>query len=236
MRMLLLARRTGSPLYIVHVSSIETVEAMADARAKRWPVYGEALHNYLAFTNEDYAKPNGMIYHNYPALKSPRDQAALWQALSAGIVDVASSDDFTIPLAQKIAGTEVDNASGGHNGIETRMAYLFSEGVKAGRLSINRFVEVASTAPAKLFGLHPRKGIIAIGSDADIVVIDPDLKRRVTLAGLHSDCDYSLWDGWEFEGFPVLTMVRGQVLVEDGQWTGPEGVGQFVAARSPSEP
>ena len=236
MRMLLLSRRTGSPLYVVHVSSIEGVEAIADARGKRQPVYGESLHNYLAFSNEDYAKTDGMIYHNYPALKSPRDRAALWEALRSGVLDVTSSDDFTIPLAQKLAGKEVDNVSGGHNGIETRMAYLFSEGVKTGKLSINRFAEVSSTAVAKLFGLYPRKGIIAVGSDADIVIIDPNLKRTLTLADLHSNCDYSLWDGWEFNGFPILTMVRGQVLVESGEWTGPEGIGQFIPARSPSEP
>ncbi len=152
------------------------------------------------------------------------------------MLDVTSSDDLTIPFAQKIAGKEVDNASGGHNGVETRMAYLYSEGVRPGRLDINRFVDVSSTAVAKLFGLYPRKGIVAIGSDADIVIIDPDLRRTVTLADLHSNCDYSLWDGWEFHGFPVLTMLRGNVLVEDGKWTGPEGIGRFVPARSPSEP
>lgn len=235
-RMLLLSRRTGSPLYVVHVSSVESLEALAEARAKGHTAYGEALHNYLAFCNEDYAKPNGMIYHNYPALKSPRDRSALWEALRSGVLDVASSDDFTIPFAQKIAGKEVDNASGGHNGIETRMAYLFSEGVRPGRLDLNRFVDVSSTAVAKLFGLYPRKGIIAIGSDADIVVIDPHVRRTLTLADLHSDCDYSLWDGWGFHGFPTLTMLRGHVLVEDGKWTGPEGIGRFVPARSPSEP
>jgi len=236
MRMLLLARRSDSPLYIVHVSSIEGVEAIAEARGRRLPVYGESLHNYLAFCDEDYAKPDSMIYHNYPALKSAKDRAALWEALRSGVLDVTSSDDFTVPFAAKIAGERVDNATGGHNGIETRMAYLFSEGVKKGRLSINRYVDVSATAVAKLFGIYPRKGVIAIGSDADIVVIDPDLKRKVTLADLHSDCDYSIWDGWEFEGFPVMTMVRGQVLVENGEWTGPEGIGEFIPARAPSEP
>lgn len=235
-RMLLLARRSDSPLYIVHVSSIEGIEAIAEARGKHLPVYGESLHNYLAFCDEDYAKPNSMIYHNYPALKSARDRAALWEALRSGILDVTSSDDFTVPFAQKVAGERVDNATGGHNGIETRMAYLFSEGVRKGRLSINRYVDVTSTAVAKLFGIYPRKGIIAIGSDADIVIIDPNLKRRITLADLHSDCDYSLWDGWEFDGFPVVTMVRGHVLIENGEWTGPQGIGQFIPARAPEEP
>ena len=110
MRMLLLARRSEFPLYIVHVSSIEGIEAIAEARGKRLPVYGESLHNYLAFCDEDYAKPDSMIYHNYPALKSAKDRAALWEALRSGVLDVASSDDFTIPFAQKISGKEVDNA------------------------------------------------------------------------------------------------------------------------------
>ena len=235
MRMLLLARRSGSPLYIVHLSSIEGIEAVAEARAKRMPVYGEALHNYLAFCDEDYAKPDGMIYHNYPALKSAKDRDALWEAVRSDVLDVASSDDFTVPFAKKVAGKQVDNATGGHNGIETRMAYLFSEGVRKNRLSINRFVEVASTAPAKLFGLYPRKGIIAIGSDADIVIMDPALKKKIVLEDLHSDCDYSIWDGWEFHGFPVMTMLRGEILVENGVWTGREGMGSFVSGRSPSD-
>jgi dihydropyrimidinase len=234
--MLLLARRSDSPLYIVHVSSTEGVEAIAEAQGKRLPVYGESLHNYLAFCDEDYAKPNGMIYHNYPALKSAKDRAALWEALRSGVLDVTSSDDFTIPFASKTSGKDVDNALGGHNGIETRMAYLFSEGVKKGKLTLSRFVDVSSTSVAKLFGIYPRKGIIAIGSDADIVVIDPNLKRKIALADLHSNCDYSIWDGWEFDGFPVMTMLRGNILVEDGQWKGPSGIGEFIASGSPGQP
>ena len=235
-RMLLLSKRTGSPLYIVHVSSAEAVEAITEARGRSAPVYGESLHNYLAFCDEDYAKPNGMIYHNYPALKSSKDRSALWEGVRSGVLDVASSDDFTIPFASKISGKEVDNALGGHNGIETRMGYLFSEGVKKGLISINRFVEVASTSAAKLFGIYPRKGVIAIGSDADIVLIDPNQKQTIALADLHSNCDYSIWDGWELEGVPVLTMLRGAILVENGQWSGPSGMGQFIASRSPERP
>lgn len=236
MRMLLLSRRSGCPLYIVHVSSIHGIEAIAEERARRRPVYGKSLHNYLAFCNEDYARPNGMIYHNYPALKSAEDRGALWEAMRADVLDVASSDDFTIPFAQKISGQEVDNASGGHNGIETRMAFLFSEGVAGKKLTIERFVEITSTSVAKLFGLYPRKGIIAVGSDADIVIIDPDVRRTFTLADMHSDCDYSIWDGWTFNGWPVVTIMRGNVLVENGKWTGPEGLGEFIPAKLPSEP
>jgi dihydropyrimidinase len=228
-RMLLLAKRTDSPLYIVHVSSTEGVEAIAEARGKRQPVYGESLHNYLAFCDEDYAKPNGMIYHNYPALKSSKDRKALWDGLRSGVLDVAGSDDFTIPFASKISGVTVDNPLGGHNGIETRMGYLFSEGVKKGRISVNRFVDVSSTAVAKIFGLYPRKGAIAIGSDADIVLIDPNQKQKIALADLHSNCDYSIWgtrrrrpmDGIEqnrpvrlltFAGAPMIEPARADAV------------------------
>lgn len=235
-RMLLLAKRTGSPLYIVHVSSVEGVEAIAEAQGKRLPVYGEALHNYLAFCSEDYARPSGAIYHNYPSLKSRKDQAALWTALTSGVLDVASSDDFTIPFARKTLGQEVDNTAGGHDGIETRMGYLYSEGVRTGKLDINRYVDVSATSVAKLFGIYPRKGIVAIGSDADIVILDPDMRKRITLAELHSDCDYSIWDGADFTGWPVVTMLRGNVLVENGVWTGPAGGGQFIAAKGSSAP
>ena len=149
---------------------------------------------------------------------------------------MASSDDFTIPFASKILGKEVDNALGGHNGIETRMSYLFSEGVKKRRISVNRFVEVSSTAVAKLFGIYPRKGAITIGGDADIVLVDPNRRRKVALSDLHSNCDYSIWEGWEFDGVPVMTMLRGNILVEDGRWTGPSGIGRFVSSRSPERP
>jgi dihydropyrimidinase len=235
-RVVLLARRSGSPLYIVHVSATEGVEILAEAQGRGEPVYGEALHNYLAFTHEDYRRPNGMTYHNYPALKSPRDRDALWAGLTSGVLDTVASDDFTIPLAQKLSGKEVDNAPGGHNGVETRMAYLMSEGVSKRRMSLNRLVEVSSRAPARLFGIYPRKGVVAPGSDADLVLIDPALQHTIRLQELHSDCDYSLWDGWECQGYPVTTIARGEVLVEDGRWVGSSGGGRFVPGRTPSQP
>jgi dihydropyrimidinase len=232
-RMVLLAKRTNSPLYIVHVSSREGLELISESQAKGQPVYGESLHNYLAFTSADYRKPDGMKYHNFPSLKSQEDQDALWQGLKSGMLQTVASDDFTIPLARKLAGQQIDDVSGGHNGIETRMGYMFSEGVARNRLSVMRMVEVTSTLPAKLFGLYPRKGVIAPGSDADLVLIDPTEKRRITLADLHSDCDYSLWDGWEFTGWPRMTMLRGHVLVNRGKWEGPTGIGEYIATRSP---
>jgi dihydropyrimidinase len=227
-RMLLLAQRSGSPLYVVHVSTHEGVEAIEEAQGKGQVVYGEALHNYLAFTSDDYLRPNGLAYHNYPALKSALDRDTLWAGLRSRALDIVSSDDFTIPLAAKLSGQHVDNVLGGHNGIETRMPVLFSEGVSKGRLSINRFVEVTASAPARVFGIYPQKGAIAPGSDADIVLIDAKARHTIRQAKLHSECDYSLWDGWECQGVLRMTIARGQVLVEDGRWVGTVRAGEFV--------
>jgi dihydropyrimidinase len=236
-RVLLLGKRSGSPVYIVHVSTREGVEMISEARGKRQPVYGESLHNYLAFNYNDYRKkPHGMAHHNYPSLKSPEDQQAIWQGVQSGILSTVASDDFTIPLAKKLSGTSVDSVPGGHNGIETRMAYAFSEGVHRGRIDIRRYVDITAAAPARLFGLYPRKGVIAPGSDADIVVIDPQARTTIQLQDLHSDCDYSLWEGWEVVGHPMTTILRGNVLVENGNWVGPRGGGQFIPCESPGEP
>lgn len=228
-RMLLLARRSGSPLYVVHVSSIEGAELIWEARGRGEPATGEVLHNALGFTDEAYSRPHCQCYHNYPSLKSEADQERLWLGLAGGLSTVAS-DDYTVPLAQKLAGETVDNVTGGNNGVETRMAILFSEGVQKGRLSIERFVELSATAPARQFGLFPRKGVIAPGSDADIVVIDPSVRKTIALDDLHSECEYSIWEGWACDGYPTVTIARGQVLVEDGAWVGPEHAGEFVPA------
>ena len=235
-RMITLAHRSECPLYVVHVSSRWGVEAIHEARSRRLPVYGEVLHNYLAFTNENYAADDGLLYHNYPPLKSRDDQAALWAAIESGDLDAVASDDFTIPRSAKLSGPFVDNVPGGHNGIETRMDVVFSEGVTTGRLPIQRYAQVTSEAPARLFGLYPRKGTIAIGSDADFAVIDPNATETLRLDELHSSCDYSLWDGWQLRGKVRATVAHGSVLTHDGEWVGPVGQGRFIAAAAPSEP
>jgi len=235
-RVLLLSRRSGAPLYVCHISSREGVEAVAEAQGKREPVFGEALHNYLTFTSEMYAREDGPLYHTYPGLKGREDRAALWSGLRDGIIHSLSSDDFTLPRADKLAGQNADNVTGGHNGIETRMGVFYSEGVRAGKVSVNKYVELTSEAPAKVFGLFPRKGAVLPGSDADIVLLDPELRYQIRQDELHADCDYSVWDGWECDGYPVTTILRGQVLVEDRKWVGPEGAGRFVPAGAPTEP
>jgi dihydropyrimidinase len=177
-----------------------------------------------------------MLYHCYPGLKALDDQNALWEGISDGIVDTISSDEFTVPRADKLAAQTVDTASGGHNGIETRIGVFYSGAVAQRAVTLRRFVELTSEGPAKLFGLYPRKGAIAPGSDADIVLLDPNASLTIRQSDLHSACDYSIWDGWECTGYPSTTILRGNILVEDGQWVGPEGVGDFLRCSSPSEP
>jgi dihydropyrimidinase len=235
-RMLLLSRRSGAPLYVCHITSSGGVEAVAEAQGRREPVFGEALHHNLSFTSDMYAREDGPLYHTYPGLKSHGDQKALWSALREGIVHSVSSDDFTLPKSDKLAGRNVDNVTGGHNGIETRMGVFYSEGVQGRRVSINQFVDLTSEAPAKIFGLFPQKGAILPGSDADIVLFDPNLSHEIRQTELHADCDYSVWDGWKCHGYPVTTILRGQVLVQDRKWVGPKGTGRFIASGSPMEP
>lgn len=235
-RVVLLSERSGCPLYVVHVSSESGVAAIRESRRRRVPVFGEVLHNYLAFTAADYAGDEGTLYHNYPPLKDAIDQDSLWSAIVLGDLDTVASDDLTIPKAAKLSGRVVDNVPGGHNGIETRMAVLFSEGVAKKRLSIEQFVRLTSEAPARLFGLYPRKGTIGVGSDADFAVIDPSARRTIRLDDLHSACDYSLWDGWELTGTVHATILRGSVLTRDGRWVGPSQTGRFVAGTAVSEP
>jgi dihydropyrimidinase len=230
-RMLLLARRSGVPLYVVHVSTAEGVRAIAEARARGQRVYGETLHNYLVFTADAYRRPNGLLFNNYPPLRSSTDQDALWRSLGDGsALDTVASDDVAVTMEAKLRGSRIDDLPGGHNGVETRMQVLFSEGVSRRRLSIERFVQLTAANPARLFGLHPRKGAIAVGSDADLVMIDPEREVQFRLSDLHSDADFSIWDGWRGKGRIRATIARGEVLVMDGEWIGSTGRGQFVPA------
>jgi dihydropyrimidinase len=235
-RMTLLAERSNCPLYIVHVSSEAGIAAIAESKRRRAPVYGEVLHNYLAYTSEMYQQPDYQRFHNYPPLKYQSDQDALWAAIADGGLDTVASDDLTIPRAAKVSGDVVDNVPGGHNGIETRMDYLYSEGVLKGRIAAQQYVRLTSETPAKLFGIYPRKGTIAIGSDADFAVIDARTPRTIALSDLHSDCDYSIWEGWTFGARVHATVLRGAVLTKSGKWVGPEHHGRFVEGRTVSEP
>ena len=226
-----LAESTETGIYFVHTTAKEGVNAIAEARAKQLPVYGEALHNYLEFTCDDYLKPEGLAIHTYPAIKYTDDRDALQQGLVDGPICTTATDEWTTYKNVKLAGDTIRTLCGGHNGIETRMPVTYTKLVAPGRIGLERFAEITSTNAARILGMYPQKGAIAVGSDADICIFDPNLKKTITVDELHAESDYSIWDGFECEGYPIMTMLRGKVIVRDGQLLGDSGDGRWLSRR-----
>jgi len=160
-------------------------------------------------------------------LKGPEDNRALWQGLVEGGVSTIATDEYPTSLELKLRGDQIDDVTGGNLGAEARMGIAFTEGVVRRRMSLQRFAEVTSTNAARIFGLYPRKGLLAPGSDADIVLIDPAIKRRLELSDFHVS-DYSPWEGWEVQGWPIMTILRGKVISEKGELRGKMGDGQLI--------
>jgi dihydropyrimidinase len=238
-RAMLLAERAGSPLYILHMAAGSGVLALAEARGRGLPFYGETITPYLSFTADALwdDQRRGLLWNNYPTPKYQQDQNLLWQALADGRLQAVGSDHFATSIADHYEkmGTTVDRMQAGHANVELRLPVTFHLGVQQGRMSVNRFVEVVATEPARIMGLYPRKGTIAVGSDADIVVLDPNRTWTVHYQDLHMSTDYSCWDGWELHGKVVTTILRGSVLVQDGRFVGSKGGGQFLARSLPED-
>jgi dihydropyrimidinase len=219
----------GMPLYMMHVSAETGVAAIRESRARGFPIYGESLHQYMLYTNEDYKRPNGQIYHTYPSLKPERDRLALWQGTVSGEISTVATDGICTPLCVKTQGRRIDDTTGGNAGVEPRVSVMYSETVGKRGYSLERFVDLVSANAARIMGLYPRKGAIAVGSDADIVIFDPGVRRRVRLEDLH-ETDYSPWEGYEVAGWPETTILRGEVLVDHGQFFG-RSAGEWIPRR-----
>ena len=228
------AKHTGAAIYFVHTSAQEGVEAVAEARANGLPIYAETLHHYASFTQEDYKTPRGFCYHTYPSLKGPEDRDALWGGLLHGAVSTSATDEYPTTLELKLRGQNLENVTGGNLGAEARVGIMFSEGVAKRGMSLERFVDVTSTNAAKILGLYPRKGALLAGSDADIVLIDPSIKRTLTMADFHVS-DYSPWENWPIAGWPVTTILRGKVVVENGKLLGSTSDGKLLHRKIGSE-
>jgi len=226
-RVIRLAEVKEAALYLVHVSAKEGVAAVGEARRRGQPVYAETLHNYISFTEQNYREPDGMKYHTYPSLKSEADRHALWRGLLDGHLGVIATDHISTPYAIKTTGRTVADCTGGHNGIETRMGIMYTEGVVRRAMPLERYAEITAAGPARMLGLYPRKGVIQPGSDADLAVIDPAVRRPLAKADLHLE-DYSIWEGWPLEGWPVMTLLRGQVAVEGGRLLTTPGSGTLI--------
>ncbi|MCC7272033.1 MAG: amidohydrolase family protein [Alphaproteobacteria bacterium] len=224
----------GTALYMMHVSAGTGVAAIREARARGLPIYGETLHQYIMYTSDDYRRPNGQIYHTYPSLKSKADQAALWAGTLDGAINAIATDEICCALSVKVQGVRIDDTTGGNAGVEPRLAVMFTEMVGRRGYALERFVDLVSTNAARLMGLYPRKGAIAPGSDADITILDPALKRTVRREDLH-ETDYSPWEGHAVDAWPSMTILRGKVVVEDGHFMGATGDGRWLPRRIPAE-
>ena len=226
-RVIRVAEHTGSPMYIVHTSAKEGVDAIAESRARGYPVDGETILLYCSFNSDNYKESDGMKYHTYPSTKSEMDRVSLWKGLISGNLNILATDAIGTSYADKISGRTVVDVQGGNNGIEIRMGVAYAEGVVKQGMSLERYVDITSTNPAKLLGLYPRKGTIAQGSDADIAIIDPSIRKIVTAADLHLG-DYTPWEGWGTEGWPTVVVLRGKVVVENGAFYGQPTDGQLI--------
>jgi dihydropyrimidinase len=236
-RALALAEIAGCPLYVVHVSTRRGAEAVSRARVRGQSAIGETCPQYLLLTDAEYDRPGfeGAKFVCSPPLRTAADNAALWRALAAGEMQTVGTDHCPFFFAgQKDLGAPAappafDRIPGGMPGIESRLALLYTYGVGAGRLSLQRWVEVCCTAPARTFGLAGRKGALTVGADADVVIFDPGREVTISRTILHENCDYTPFDGCRLKGYPVLTMLRGRVIARDGVFVGEPGEGRFLA-------
>src|SRR5881398_2790075 len=232
-RAIQLARVAGSPLYVVHVSCRESVEPIARAREAGWDVHGETCTQYFFVDYSYLERPNfeGAKYVYTPPPRAKENQDVLWNAVRTDTLSVISTDHcaFRWDGQKTIGRDDFSKIPNGGPGLENRLQMIHEFGVRAGRISLNRMVELLSTNPAKLFGLYPRKGTIAVGSDADIVVFDPEKRVTISAATHHSKTDYNLFEGTRVTGSPEVVLLRGHVLFEGDEVVAQPGIGQFVA-------
>lgn len=239
-----LAEKTGAPLYIVHMNTAGGAAGLQAARARGVPVMGETCPQYLFFTKDDLGREDGAKWVCSPPMRSVEDNEALWQALGADEMQVVGTDhcpffyDGTTPImvegeqaaipGKELGKDDFTKIPNGLPGVQDRLPVLWTYGVGAGRITENQFVALTSANPAKIFGLYPRKGALAVGSDADIVIWDP--ARELTYGTTHSRqrTDYNLWEGVKLTGYPEKVFLRGQLIVDGERWLGKRGMGRFL--------
>lgn len=232
------AEYLNASIFLFHQTSASAVDLIRKAKERGVKVIGETCTHYLTLTKEKNNGPDGFLYLMSPPLREKKDQEALWNGLNEGILSLVSSDNCTFTKKLKEAGLERD-ANGnivpdfrkpinGVSGLEERFGLMMGEGVNKGRISLNKFVELCCTNPAKVFGMYPQKGCLNVGSDADIILIDPEKTVQLSKDNLHYGLDYSIFDEFESKGWPVTTIRRGEVIVEGGKFYGKEGTGRFI--------
>ncbi|NBT59674.1 dihydropyrimidinase, partial [bacterium] len=219
------------PLYVVHMTCEGALNRVKEASKRNQRVLVETCIQYLLLDDTYYDRPGfeGAKWVMSPPLRKPKDQEALWRSMGQGMVHVVATDHCPFCMNQKEMGKEdFSKIPNGAPGIENRMELLYSEGVEKGRISLNKFVEVNCSNPAKIFGLYPKKGTIALGSDADLVIFDPRVEHTLSKETQHMNCDYSSYEGWKVKGKVQTVLLRGTVAIENGKSCVQKGFGQFL--------
>jgi dihydropyrimidinase len=220
---------TGAPIYIVHISSERAMRVAEVARARGLPVFTEVRFLYLHLTKERFDQPDGAIFTGDPPLREKSDANYLWNAIAKGSGDVVDTDHVGYTREEKLdPSLNIVNHRAAGNYLQVQLPLLYSEGVRKGRITLERMVALTSTDPAKLFGLYPRKGTIAVGSDGDVVVWDPNLKRTIRDEDQLANAKFSIFSGWEVTGWPIVTIRRGEVVYQGGKILGEAGSGQLA--------
>jgi len=231
-RAIALAEMAGAPVYIVHLSCNEALEKVREARDRGLPAYAETCPQYLYLSLENFDVPGfeGAKYVFTPPLREKWHQEKLWQGLAQDTLQVVSTDHcpFCFKEQKELGRDDFTKIPNGGPGIEHRLSLIYTGGVHGKRFSANRFVELVSTAPAKLFGLYPRKGTIAVGSDADLVIFDPNREEIISAKTHHMRVDYSMFEGIHTMGAPKTVFSRGKAVIDAGKFVGRPGAGQFI--------
>ncbi len=240
-RALALAEMAGVPIYIVHLSCSDALEKVKQARDMGLPAYAETCPQYLFLSYEDYERPGfeGAKFVMSPPLRDKWNQAALWKGLAKNDLQVVSTDHCPFcmnkPPQKQIGVGDFSKIPNGAPGIETRLMLLWDGGVRTRQIDAHRFVEIVSTNPARMFGLWPRKGTVAVGSDGDLVIFDPERQTVLSAKTHHMKVDYNPYEGRRVTGGPAMVLSRGEVIVDDGKFVGKKGRGRFVK-RDPGAP
>ena len=231
-RAIALAEMADSPVYIVHLSCYDALKEVQNARDLGLRAYAETCPQYLLLDYSYYEKPDfeGAKYVMTPPLRGIENQEKLWKGLRSDDLQVISTDHcpFCMKEQKELGRDDFTKIPNGGPGVEHRMSLIYHHGVAQGRINLNRFVELTSTAAAKIFGLFPRKGTIAVGSDADVVIFDPNREQTISAASHHMRVDYSAYEGWTVKGVTEIVLSRGNIIVENGEWKGKAGDGKFI--------
>ena len=237
-RAIALAEIADVPVYIVHLSSAEALEQVVEARDRGLPAFAETCPQYLFLSYDNYEEPGfeGSKYVMSPPLRDKSTQDRLWRGLAFNDLQAIATDHCPFCMREKHLGeNDFSKIPNGAPGIETRLMLLWDGGVRTSRIDVHRFVEIVSTNPAKMFGLWPRKGTVAVGSDGDLILFDPQRETTLSAKTLHMKVDYNPYEGRTVTGGPSMVLSRGEVIVDDGKFVGKKGRGQYVK-RDPGVP